>query len=174
MSEWILSEQRWTSTRNWVQRTLKLSFFCFLFSALAGAGRTYWDYLKYWSPLQRIYVRQYLYSAIPKILSGRSQYQLLVLMIPTKAKGFNRHLATDEDATPLDEKRFLLTEVGKGRGALAVCWQTFHRVKDEEMYAKFRDLIYQGQSPWKWCRPGRQVGLGTFLVLVIVGLVWDR
>jgi hypothetical protein len=32
MSEWILSEQRWTSTRNWVQRTLKLALFCFLFS----------------------------------------------------------------------------------------------------------------------------------------------
>src|SRR5438876_1986273 len=112
MSEWILSEQRWTSTRNWVQRTLKLTLFCFLFSGLAAAGRVYWDSLKEWSPLQRVYFRQYLYSTIPKILSGRSQYQVLVLMIPIKPKGFNWRLATDEDATPLDDKRFLLTEMG--------------------------------------------------------------
>ena len=162
MSEWILSEQRWTSTRNWVQRTLKLTLFCFLFSGLAAAGRIYWDSLKEWSPLQRVYFRQYLYSTIPKILSGRSQYQLLVLVIPTKPKGFSQRLATDEDATPLDDKRFLLTEVARRKGAVAVHWQTFHRVNDEEMYGKFRNLIYQGQSPWEWCRPGRQVALGTF------------
>jgi len=174
MSEWILSEHRWTSTRNWVQRTLKLSLFCFLLSVLAGIGRTYWDYLKYWSPLQRVYFRQYLYSTVPKILSGRSHYQLLVLMIPARPKGFNHRLATDEDATPLDEKRFLLTEAAKKKGAVAVGWEAFHRVNDEEMYAKFRDLIYQGRSPWEWCRPGRQVAFGMFLVLVILGLVWDR
>ena len=174
MSEWILSEQRWTSTRNWVQRTLKLTLFCFLFSGLAAAGRIYWDSLRGWSPLQRVYFRQYLYSAIPKILAGRSQYQLLVLMIPTKSKGFNQRLATDEDATPLDEKRFLLTEVARRKGAVTVHWQTFHRVNDEEMYGKFRNLIYQGKSPWEWCRPGHQVALGTFLVLVVLGLIWDK
>jgi hypothetical protein len=174
MSEWILSEQRWTSTRNWVQRTLKLSLFCFLFAVLAGIGRTYWEYLKYWSPLQRVYFSQYLYSTMPKILSGRSQYRLLVLMIPIRPKGFSRRLATDEDATPLDEKRFLLTDAGKKKGAVAVGWETFHRINDEEMYSKFQNLIYQGQSPWQWCGPGRQVGLGAFLVLMILGVVWDR
>ena len=40
-------------------------------------------------------------------------------------------------------------------------------MNDEEMYGKFRNLIYQGQSPWEWCRTGRQVALGTFLVLVV-------
>src|SRR5438876_9469728 len=73
MSEWILSEQRWTSTRSWVQRTLRLTLFCFLFSGLAAAGRIYWDSLKEWSPLQRVYFRQYLYSTIPKILAGSGQ-----------------------------------------------------------------------------------------------------
>ena len=95
-------------------------------------------------------------------------------MIPTKPKGFSQRLATDEDATPLDDKRFLLTEAAKRKGAVAVHWQTFHRVNDEEMYGKFRNLIYQGQSPWEWCRPGRQVALGTFLVLVVLGLIWDK
>src|SRR5262245_11900999 len=95
-------------------------------------------------------------------------------MIPTKAKGFNQHLATDEDATPLDDKRFLLTEPATRKGAVAVRWETFHWVNDGQMYAKFRDLIYRRKSPWEWCLPGRQVALGTFLVLVVLGLMWDK
>ena len=117
------------------------------------------DSLKERSPLERVNIRQYLYSTTPKILSGRSQYQLLVLVIPTKSKGLSQRLATDKDATPLDEKRFLLTQVARRKGAVAVHWQTFYRVNDQEMYGKFRNLIYQGQSQWEWCRPGRHVAL---------------
>ena len=174
MSEWILSEQRWTSSRNWVKRTLKLAFFSLLFSGLLGVGRTYWDSLRHWSPLERLYFREYLYSVTPKILPGRSKYKLLVLMIPNRAKGFSLSLATDEDVTPLDEERFLLMEAAKTKGAVAIRWQSFQGVNDEEMYWKFRNLIYQRKSLWQWCAPGWSVAMGTFLTLVPLGVFWDR
>ena len=39
-----------------------------------------------WSPLQRVYFRQWVLD-----YSQDFQYQLLVLVIPTKAKGFSQH-----------------------------------------------------------------------------------
>ena len=42
------------------------------------------------------------------------------------------------------------------------------------MYWKFRNLIYEGQSLWDWCAPGRTTAFGTFLVLVPLGMIWDK
>src|SRR2546421_1204639 len=120
MSEWILSEQRWTNTRNWAKRTFKWVLFSLMLSTIVAMARTYWDFRYHWRPLQQIYFRQYLYSVVPKIFLGRSKYRLLVLMIPTRPKGFRESLATDQDVIPVDTehpgKLVLITHAARLRG----------------------------------------------------------
>ena len=55
----------------------------------------------FWKPLQKAYLKSYLWAASPTLLGGRSDYSLLVVLVPAGSL-VSEYLATDADVVPID------------------------------------------------------------------------
>ena len=175
MSGWIFSEENWTSARNWTKRTLLLAAFSAAISAAISGFLGLADYQLFWKPLQKAYLKSYLWAASPTLLGGRSDYSLLVLVVPV-GNSVSEYLATDADVVPLDIEngRLRLTAEAKRRGATDVRWATYSNTPDTAAYWELRDSIYDDRSVWDLWRWPRAAGYLVFVGLMVLGVYRDR
>ena len=175
MSGWIFSEENWTSARNWTKRTLLLAAFSAAISAAISGFLGLADYQLFWKPLQKAYLKSYLWAAAPTLLGGRSDYSLLVLVVPA-GNSVSEYLATDADVVPIDIEngRLRLTAEAKRRGATDVRWATYSNTPDTAAYWELRDSIYDDRSVWDLWRWPRAAGYLVFVGLMVLGVYRDR
>ena len=173
MKGWVFGELNWTLGRNWAKRTIRLG----LASAVLAIA-AYWLFSTLhlrllWTPLQQAYYDAYKRSATADP-DDLMDFRILLLEIPTPTGVPATFFATDRDVNPLGDGRFEMTEEAHGKGARAVRWMTYPRVKAAELYWQLRDHIYAGKSPADLFRIPRYASYLVFVCIIAVGLYLDR
>jgi len=163
LRDWMLSEEGWTKSKNWARRLFLLVVFSSLAGVAAAGFSSLLTFRLAWSDLERHYLRTYLWTASPSILSSTDAYNFLVVGI----SGGEAYLATPRDVV-YHEGAFVLTAGARSRGATDVWERQYAGISHAEAYWTLRDYVYGGRSLSQLFRVPRFIGL-----LVVLALVWS-
>lgn len=181
----VFTEEGMTRLRNFRRRAAGYFAVWLLAGFLVGGG-LFWLHLKYGlQPLQRIYLKSYVFASLKTLVSKRSQakYIMLVRTVSDPQTGKDTLLrVTDDEAYPVldaggriarDPKLGLMFRLKPGVPHKYFYWQT-GRGRDTEMYAWMRANIYDGAGFFGMCAPMLTVGGVVFLVGIVATIIRDR
>ena len=168
MTDWMLSEESWSKSRNWARRVCLLAVFAAFAGIAVSTVMFLAAYRLTWSDLERYYLSPYLWVASPSVLSSASPVQMIVVSAPP-GRDF---LATSTDVVKRDGV-FALTDAARRRGATTVGVRQYLNASYGERYWKLRDHIYDGRSVWQLLRVPRLAGFFVFVGVLAWGIRRD-
>ncbi len=138
----------------------------------SGFVITYHRYTEVWTPLERLYLMQYLRSGVMARLGVKADRYQLLNVANRKAS----RLALDDEVVPVTtasgEITFALTQEAVKAGAVQVEWEGA-QYYSAELHAFLGHWIYHDQTPMDLATWPLRVGLGVLLVGLAFALPQD-
>jgi hypothetical protein len=140
---------------------------------LAGVAIGAYRYVAVWTPLQRVYVAQYLRSALmgPLGIMTTGRYRLLQVVDQHGSR-----LALDDEVTPVTmasgEMTFALIDAARSIGDRRLVWQD-GSYSHAKLHAFLGRWIYRDQTLADLLMPTLWGGLGVFVVGLLVAVPKD-